>query len=87
MKFIQTVMYSGHVGESLVDTRVRLYENQKVKSSLTLPPDPDSIKQVILRVNHQLYYWCNCDVPQLEVIPLEGNGWRVDADCDGYRQV
>ena len=87
VKFIQTVMYSGHIGESLVETRVRLYEKQKVKSSLTLPPDPDSMKQIIMRVNHQLYYWRNCDISLLEAIPLHGNGWTVDVDNDGNRRV
>ena len=87
VKFVQTVLYSGHAGESLVETRVRLYENQKVKTSLTLPPDPDSMKQLLLRVNHQMYYWSRCDIPMVETILLEENGWKVEEEDDGSRQV
>ena len=48
-KFIQTICYNGQDDESLVETKVRLYMRMKVKSSLTLPPDPKSMKQHILR--------------------------------------
>ena len=78
VKFMQTVCYSGYVGESLVETRVRLYRKQKVKGSQSLPPDPDSIKQAILRINHQLYHWLRCDTLLVDPIPLVDNGWRVD---------
>ena len=42
VKFVQTVIYSGFHNESYVETRVRLYKRQKNKSSLHIPPDPDS---------------------------------------------
>ena len=45
MVFVQTVMYSGRKDESYVDTRVRLYKAKKMKSSQSLPPDPDSMRQ------------------------------------------
>ena len=41
-KFIQVTCCSGFDDESLVDTRVRLCKKMKTKSSLTLPPDPNS---------------------------------------------
>ena len=50
-KFVQTVMYSGKGKESFVETRVRLYHKMKVKSSLSLFPDPHSLKQAILRAH------------------------------------
>ena len=37
--FIQTVVYSGKNHESYVDTRVRLYQELKEKTSLSIPPD------------------------------------------------
>ena len=40
IKFIQTICYSGKPSESLVDTRVRLYNYQKFKGSVSLPADP-----------------------------------------------
>ena len=77
IKFIQTICYSGKPIETLVETRVRLYKNQKVKGSVSLPADPDSMKQAILRVHHQLYYWLRLDIEMIESIPFEGNGWKV----------
>ena len=59
-KFIQTVMYGGRNEETLVETRVRLYQGMKTNSSETLPPDPDSVKQAVLRVHYQVYYWLRC---------------------------
>ena len=77
IKFIQTICYSGKPSESLVSTRVRLYKNQKIKGSVSLPADPDSMRQAILRVHHQLYYWLRLDVEVVNTIPFEGNGWKV----------
>ena len=77
IKFIQTICYSGKPNESLVDIRVRLYKNQKIKGSVSLPADPDSMKQAILRVHHQLYYWLRLDSEIVDAIPLEVNGWKV----------
>lgn len=55
-KFIHQASYIGQIDEILVETRV-LYKKMKTKSSLTLPPDPKSIKQHILRVKFQLFEW------------------------------
>ena len=66
----------------MVQTRVRLYKNQKMKGSQSLPPDPDSLKQAILRINHQLYYWLRSDVASVECILLEENGWTLVNDTN-----
>ena len=42
MTFIQTVLYRGNINEDYVETRITIYDNQRIKSSMTLPPDPDS---------------------------------------------
>ena len=39
-KFVQVGCYSGLSNESYIQTRVRLYKKMKVKSSLSIPPDP-----------------------------------------------
>ena len=39
-EFIRTVVYSGKEGENYVETRIRLYQNLKSKSSMPLPPIP-----------------------------------------------
>ena len=56
-EFIRTVLYNGDKKESYVNTRVKLCKGLKQKvfvSSLTLPPDPDSVTQAIKRVNFQI---------------------------------
>ena len=78
--FIQTVVYSGKDDEDYVSTRIRLYENLKSKSSMPIPPDPDSVVQVIKRGHHQVYEWIRCCTPWVDTISLEENGWLVSKD-------
>ena len=44
-------MYNGKEQEGYIETRVRLYKNQSTKTSISLPPDPDSCKQTIKRAH------------------------------------
>lgn len=74
-EFIRTVIYSGKENESYVETRIRLYQNLKSKSSMPLPPDPDSVLQVIKRAHHQTYLWLRCCERMVDRLPFEGNGW------------
>ena len=76
-KFIQTVMYNGKEQEGYIETRVRLYKNQSTKTSISLPPDPDSCKQAIKRAHCQSYYWNNCLQPIIDPINVEENGWEI----------
>ena len=60
--FIQTVMYSGGKSESFVETRARLFDQQKNKTSTNIPPDPDSLLQDLKRKQLQVKYgisWTN----------------------------
>ena len=82
MKFVQTVMYSGKETESLVETRIRLYKSLKTKASLAIPPDPDSLRQAMLRVHFQAYYWLQCDSNRVTDIKAEDNGWKKDLEND-----
>ena len=52
-EFIKTVLYSGMGNETYIETRIRLYKSLKQKSSLSIPPDPDSVVQAIKRVHYQ----------------------------------
>ena len=79
-RFVKTVCFAGKENETLVETRERLYNKQKVKSSQSLPPDPDSLKQAILRANHQMYYWSRLNIPIVRTIPLSDNGWMLNED-------
>ena len=77
-EFIRTVLYSGKIGESYIETRVRLYENLKVKSSMPLPPDPLSVIEAIKRSHFQAYIWYNSDVAVIEKLESEDNGWLIN---------
>ena len=70
-EFIRTVLYSGTASEDYIDTRIRIYENLKVKSSMPLPPDPLSVVKVIKRAHHQAYTWYHCDMPVIDKLQLE----------------
>ena len=48
LTFIQTVLYGGNIDESDVKARISIYDSQKAKTSLTLPPDHDFATPVIL---------------------------------------
>ena len=76
-EFIRTVLYSGKPDEDYIGTRVRIYENLKVKSSMPLPPDPLSVVQVIKRAHHETYTWYNCDKATIQYLSLENNGWLI----------
>ena len=78
--FVQTVMYAGRQNEEYVATRIRLYQQQKQKTSLSLRPDLNSCKYAILRVHYQVFQWLRCGHRNIEFIPLKSNGWKVDED-------
>ena len=59
------------------ETRVRLSKNQSTKTSISLPPDPDSCKQAIKRAHCQTYYWNNCLQLIIDPINVEENGWEI----------
>ena len=80
--FIQTILYTGTPNESYVETRVRLYQNQKTKNSISLPPDPDSCKQALRRVNYQAYHWFHCMEKIHLPISFEANGWFYNEDIN-----
>ena len=75
-EFTRKVIYSGKTDEAYVDTRVRLYRSMKVKSSMSLPPDPDSILQVIKRAHHRTYYWLRCLEKEIYQLEIEDYGWK-----------
>ena len=56
MTFIQTVLYGGNIIEAYIETRINIHDNQRTKSSMTLPPDPNSATQVIFRAHNHCCY-------------------------------
>ncbi len=59
-EIVRSVIYSGKDNEDYVETRIRLYKSLKSKSSMSWPPDPDSVVQVIKRAHCQAYVWYHC---------------------------
>ena len=76
----KTVVYSGKEDEDYVATRARIYQGLKSKSSMLLPPDPDSIIDVMKRVHYQVYHWIHCSTPLIKSIPLEKSGWIISIE-------
>ena len=74
MTFTQTVLHGGNINEACVETRITMYGNQKIKSSMTLPPDRDCVTQVIVPAHHQCYYWVHCLQEIISPISFLGYG-------------
>ena len=54
----------------------------KVKSSMSIPPDPNSLMQVIERVHFQVYYWIRSTEINIEEIDYRRFGWKwCDKKC------
>ena len=54
--------------ESCVIAGISMYDNQKTKSFMTLPPDPDFATQVILRDHEPSYYYVQCRLEEISPI-------------------
>ena len=64
------------IRKSYANTKVKIYKRLKQKSSLTFPPDPDSVIQAIKRVNLQIKIWLQ-SLKQNMTFPSSGqNGWK-----------
>ena len=48
-EFVCSVVHAGKSSENYVDTRFRICKNLKRKTSLAIPPDPDSVELPIKR--------------------------------------
>ena len=44
-RFYQKIMYSGLTGGSITESRIRMYQNQKIKTNSTVTSDEESIVQ------------------------------------------
>ena len=73
--FYHTVMYSGKPSETITETRVRMFQSQKDKSSLNLMSDEASIIQHLLRADLQTYIWKHCTLQNITLPSIEGRGW------------
>ena len=53
--FVQTIMCNGKLNKNYLSARMCLYENLKPKSSMPLPPDPDSLTEDLKYVHLECY--------------------------------
>ena len=75
--FMQTVIYSGKMSESYVETRIRLYDQQACKNSTNIPPDPDSLLQDLKRKQLQVNIWRQLDKITMTIFDHKLYGWKV----------
>ena len=53
----QTIIYNGKLSQSYLSTKVRIYENFKLNSSVSLPSDPNSVVKELTH-DHLKRYVC-----------------------------
>ena len=53
---MRTTIYSGREDENYVETRIRLYQELKDKTSPSIPPDPVSV-EATTKCHMQVYIW------------------------------
>ena len=68
LSFMQTIMYPGKQDEDFVETRIRIYEQQKNKSSLTLLPDKHSAEEHINSQTSKLTFGNNVSLKTLYML-------------------
>ena len=86
-EFVRTIVYNGRPSESLVQTRVRLYQSLKQKLSMCIPPDPDSFKQCIKHAHYQTFKWVHCKEKMIAAINFESNSWSWCSDEEIVKPV
>ena len=73
-EFVRRFVYCGGNGEDLVSTKVRMYQEQKVKRSSSLPPDAESMQFDVLRKHHRTYVWLRNLEPIIDALPFNQYG-------------
>ena len=77
--FYHTIMYNGKSNEDFVSTRIRMFDAQKEKSSMSLLADKNSATQHLKRCCYQAFIWYQCtqqiiDYPNIN----EDWGWKTE---------
>ena len=74
-KFYHTIMYSDLPGESITETRARMYQQQKIKTSSTLISDVERVVQYLKRSDLKCFIWKQCMKQNMIIPKQEGRGW------------
>ena len=78
-------MYSGSEKESFLQTRIRMYDKQKIKSSFSILPDESSTYQHLKRSDLQALVWYQCTKQMIQYPSLVDRGWEENED--GIRPI
>ena len=76
LKFLQTIVYNGNDANSLLQTRIAMYEKQKEKSSLRLIPDASSCAEHVKRAWLQTNTWLQCMERIISHADPMDHGWQ-----------
>ena len=76
-KNYHTIAYSGLPGESITETRIRMYQKQKIKTSSTLISDEESIVKNLMRSDLECFVWNQCTKKDIIIPKLEERGWYM----------
>ena len=76
LKFLQTIVYNGNDADSLLQTRIAMYEKQKEKSSLRLIPDASSCAEHVKRAWLQTNTWLQCMERIISHADPMDHGWQ-----------
>ena len=79
-EFMHSVVYASESSENYLDTRVTISKNLKRKTSVTLPPDPDSVELAIKRTHLQTFTWLSCCEQNIQNLGLEELRWKSTDD-------
>ena len=75
-KFVQTFMYNCKKDESYLESRIRVFKQQKEETSLSLLPNPHSLLQALKRAQLLTLVWCQCNMMQIKHFNPELYGWK-----------
>ena len=74
--FICIMLCDGNGNESCINTRIRICNELRQKSSLCLRPNLDSVGQAFQRVHLQSSTWLQCTSRTIINLSLQNNGWK-----------
>ena len=65
-KFVQPIMHNDKKDETYFQARIHLQKQQKERTSLSLPSDPDLLLQPLKRAQLQTLVWCQCNMAEIK---------------------
>jgi hypothetical protein len=73
-------MYAGADTETHLETRIKMNNKQKTKSSKSILPDESSMNEHIKRSDLQAFIWYQCLEPNIEYPAITDRGWTRTAE-------